>query len=149
MAHLPESVRSGVRSLVTMSAGNYGKAFAYACQRRGLKGTVVMPETAPDSRQVLIEVGETFKIYPVAMKQLFLTFPTPGLPIPKGVGFGPLFAQLTKLEVHDENAMTIVSRRMRRHKGFPFADPEIIHRGPVRNHCHKGTRSYRGAKTAT
>ncbi|XP_043092541.1 phenylserine dehydratase [Puntigrus tetrazona] len=40
---------------VTMSAGNYGKSFAYACKHYGSKGKVVMPETAPISRSVLIQ----------------------------------------------------------------------------------------------
>ena len=42
---------------VTMSAGNYGKAFAYASKHYGSKGKVVMPETAPLSRSVLIQVS--------------------------------------------------------------------------------------------
>ncbi|XP_075907888.1 L-threonine ammonia-lyase-like [Nelusetta ayraudi] len=40
---------------VTMSAGNYGKSFAYASKYYGSKGMVVMPETAPVSRSVLIQ----------------------------------------------------------------------------------------------
>ncbi|XP_063073292.1 L-threonine ammonia-lyase [Engraulis encrasicolus] len=40
---------------VTMSAGNYGKSFAYASKHYGTKGKVVMPETAPESRSVLIQ----------------------------------------------------------------------------------------------
>ncbi|XP_037551723.1 L-threonine ammonia-lyase [Nematolebias whitei] len=40
---------------VTMSAGNYGKSFAYASKHYGSKGKVVMPETAPESRSVLIQ----------------------------------------------------------------------------------------------
>lgn len=40
---------------VTISAGNYGKSFAYACKHYGSKGKVVMPETAPISRSVLIQ----------------------------------------------------------------------------------------------
>ncbi|CAL8318716.1 unnamed protein product [Lota lota] len=40
---------------VTMSAGNYGKPFAYASQHYGSKGKVVMPETAPLSRSALIQ----------------------------------------------------------------------------------------------
>lgn len=40
---------------VTMSAGNYGKSFAYALKHYGWKGKVVMPETAPESRAVLIQ----------------------------------------------------------------------------------------------
>ncbi|XP_064175618.1 L-threonine ammonia-lyase [Anguilla rostrata] len=40
---------------VTMSAGNYGKSFAYATKHYGTQGKVVMPETAPPSRSVLIQ----------------------------------------------------------------------------------------------
>ncbi|XP_041636944.1 L-threonine dehydratase catabolic TdcB [Cheilinus undulatus] len=40
---------------VTMSAGNYGKAFAYASKHFQSKGKVVMPETAPVSRSILIQ----------------------------------------------------------------------------------------------
>lgn len=40
---------------VTMSAGNYGKSFAYASKHYGTKGKVVMPETAPVTRSVLIQ----------------------------------------------------------------------------------------------
>ena len=39
-----------------MSAGNYGRSFAYASNALGLKGNIVlMPETAPDNREVLIK----------------------------------------------------------------------------------------------
>ncbi|XP_076860882.1 L-threonine ammonia-lyase-like [Brachyhypopomus gauderio] len=40
---------------VTMSAGNYGKSFAYASKHYGTKGKVVMPDTAPISRSLLIQ----------------------------------------------------------------------------------------------
>uniref|UniRef100_A0A3Q2DKS5 L-serine deaminase n=1 Tax=Cyprinodon variegatus TaxID=28743 RepID=A0A3Q2DKS5_CYPVA len=40
---------------VTLSAGNYGKSFAYASKHYGSKGKVVMPETAPESRATLIQ----------------------------------------------------------------------------------------------
>ncbi|KAM4569799.1 phenylserine dehydratase-like isoform 2-T2 [Odontesthes bonariensis] len=40
---------------VTMSAGNYGKSFAFASKHYGTQGKVVMPETAPESRSVLIQ----------------------------------------------------------------------------------------------
>ncbi|XP_061085888.1 L-threonine ammonia-lyase [Conger conger] len=40
---------------VTMSAGNYGKSFAYATKHYGSQGKVVMPETAPISRSALIQ----------------------------------------------------------------------------------------------
>ncbi|KAM9772442.1 L-threonine dehydratase catabolic TdcB [Syngnathus typhle] len=42
-------------NFVTMSAGNYGKSFAYASKHYESKGKVVMPETAPMSRSALIE----------------------------------------------------------------------------------------------
>ena len=41
--------------LVTMSAGNYGRAFSYAAQRLGLSATRLMPDTAPTSRAELLE----------------------------------------------------------------------------------------------
>ncbi|XP_035466784.2 phenylserine dehydratase [Scophthalmus maximus] len=40
---------------VTVSAGNYGKSFAYASKHYGSKGKVVMPNTAPVSRSILIQ----------------------------------------------------------------------------------------------
>ncbi|XP_062852537.1 L-threonine ammonia-lyase [Trichomycterus rosablanca] len=42
-------------NFVTMSAGNYGKSFAYASKHYGTKGKVVMPDTAPISRSQLIQ----------------------------------------------------------------------------------------------
>ncbi|KAK2832403.1 hypothetical protein Q7C36_015865 [Tachysurus vachellii] len=47
--------RSRGDHFVTMSAGNYGKSFAYASKHYGTKGKVVMPETAPISRSLLIQ----------------------------------------------------------------------------------------------
>ncbi|XP_059175865.1 L-threonine dehydratase catabolic TdcB-like isoform X2 [Physella acuta] len=41
--------------LVTMSAGNYGKAFAHAVGNSGTKSVCVMPKTAPQNRSKLIE----------------------------------------------------------------------------------------------
>ncbi|XP_076448691.1 L-threonine ammonia-lyase-like [Babylonia areolata] len=43
------------RSLVTMSAGNYGRAFAHYLQRAGVPGVCVMPITVPDNRVALIK----------------------------------------------------------------------------------------------
>ncbi len=37
-----------------MISGNYGRSFAYAARALNLKGTVLMPETAPESRAVVI-----------------------------------------------------------------------------------------------
>lgn len=50
-------------NFVTMSAGNYGKSFAYACKHYGSKGKVVMPETAPISRSLLIQVFHTLFLH--------------------------------------------------------------------------------------
>ena len=48
--------------VVTMSAGNYGKAFSYACKQHGLTGVVAMPTTAPVSREEVIKVS-TLKLF--------------------------------------------------------------------------------------
>ena len=56
MARLKDEVKK--RGLVTMSAGNYGKAFAFFCNKLNLNGTVVMPKTAPENRETLIKVGQ-------------------------------------------------------------------------------------------
>lgn len=49
-----ENVSSGIlqhgKCLVTMSAGNYGRSFAYMCSELKLKGRVLMPATAPKNR---------------------------------------------------------------------------------------------------
>ena len=45
-----------------MSAGNYGKAFSYACKQHGLTGVVAMPTTAPVSREQVIKVS-TLKLF--------------------------------------------------------------------------------------
>ena len=44
------------KSLVSMSAGNYGKAFALATKEQNLPAILCMPETAPINRAKLIEV---------------------------------------------------------------------------------------------
>ena len=41
---------NGSKRLVTMSAGNYGRSFAYMCKELGFKAKVVMPLTAPQNR---------------------------------------------------------------------------------------------------
>lgn len=56
MANLPQEVKSGKRKLITMSAGNYGKAFAYTLDKLNLSGLCLMPLTAPSSRVALIKV---------------------------------------------------------------------------------------------
>uniref|UniRef100_A0A8W8LNF0 L-serine ammonia-lyase n=1 Tax=Magallana gigas TaxID=29159 RepID=A0A8W8LNF0_MAGGI len=55
MANLPQEVKSGKRKLITMSAGNYGKAFAYTLDKLNLSGLCLMPLTAPSSRVALIK----------------------------------------------------------------------------------------------
>ena len=61
MEYLPPDVRDGVNHPVTFSAGNYGKAFSHCLSKRGLKGLVLMPHTAPDDRVELIKVVLLFK----------------------------------------------------------------------------------------
>lgn len=55
---------------VTMSAGNYGKSFAYASKHYGSKGKVVMPETAPVSRSILIQVRGHLLVHKDTFKSL-------------------------------------------------------------------------------
>ncbi|XP_077987244.1 serine racemase-like isoform X4 [Glandiceps talaboti] len=52
---VPEKAVTGEQTLVTMSAGNYGKAFAYLTNLQKLKALVLMPITAPDNRQTVIQ----------------------------------------------------------------------------------------------
>lgn len=54
---LPASLLSGEKPLVTMSAGNYGRSFSEACCKLGLKGKVLLPNTAPRSRLETIMVS--------------------------------------------------------------------------------------------
>jgi threonine dehydratase len=56
MANLPPEVKNGSRKLITMSAGNYGKAFAYTLNKLNLPGLCLMPLTAPSNRITLIKV---------------------------------------------------------------------------------------------
>lgn len=57
MANLPPEVKNGTRKLITMSAGNYGKAFAYTLNKLNLPGLCLMPLTAPSNRITLIKVN--------------------------------------------------------------------------------------------
>lgn len=43
-------------NLFTFSAGNYGKAFAYVCSLNKIKGRVILPDSAPESRVSYIKV---------------------------------------------------------------------------------------------
>ena len=43
-------------ALITMSAGNYGKAFAYMAKQWKVEAMVIMPETAPANRSTIIQV---------------------------------------------------------------------------------------------
>ena len=55
-AHIPAKVIGSKRNLVSISAGNYGKAFAIATKKQNLPATLCMPETAAVNRVTLIEV---------------------------------------------------------------------------------------------
>ena len=50
MENAPEEAKKGERTLITMSAGNYGRSFAYVCEEMKLKGCVLMPSSAPKNR---------------------------------------------------------------------------------------------------
>ena len=51
----PAEVFSGAKTLLTMSAGNFGRALAYICEKNNLKGKVIMPSTVPKARIKIIE----------------------------------------------------------------------------------------------
>ncbi|XP_015753704.1 PREDICTED: L-threonine ammonia-lyase-like [Acropora digitifera] len=55
VAHIPSEVVKNKTSLVSMSAGNYGKAFAFASKELNLPATLCMPDSAPINRANLIE----------------------------------------------------------------------------------------------
>eukprot|EP00058_Branchiostoma_floridae_P016866 XP_002602354.1 hypothetical protein BRAFLDRAFT_98017 [Branchiostoma floridae] len=67
MTHISDSAVRGQTHLISMSCGNFGKAFAYMVQQKGLKGTVFMPDTASASRAELIKsYGVGVKMVPMA-----------------------------------------------------------------------------------
>jgi len=51
----PAEVLSGNRTLISMSAGNFGRAMAFICQKKNLKGKILMPSTVPKARIKIIE----------------------------------------------------------------------------------------------
>ena len=51
----PAEVLSGNRTLISISAGNFGRAMAYICQKKKLKGKIIMPSTVPKCRIGIIE----------------------------------------------------------------------------------------------
>ena len=56
MLALPAGCGSQERPLISMSAGNYGRSFAFLCSKMRLTGHIVMPDTAPDNRAAVIQV---------------------------------------------------------------------------------------------
>lgn len=58
LANIPEGCGSDDRKLLSFSAGNYGKSFAFLTRELGLKGLILMPDTAPEDRARLIQVIE-------------------------------------------------------------------------------------------
>ncbi|XP_033124860.1 serine racemase-like isoform X2 [Anneissia japonica] len=69
LANLPQAVSKGECHVITMSAGNYGKALSYAANKLGIPVTVVMPETAPDNRAILMR-GYGSKVERVDVSEL-------------------------------------------------------------------------------
>ena len=55
-ANIPSEIINSKKKLVSMSAGNYGKAFAFATKKQNLPATLCMPDSAPVCRAKLIEV---------------------------------------------------------------------------------------------
>ncbi|XP_070557862.1 phenylserine dehydratase-like [Ptychodera flava] len=55
LRHIPDKAARGEQTLVTISAGNYGKAFAYLTSLQKLKALVLMPFTAPAERDAVIK----------------------------------------------------------------------------------------------
>jgi len=52
------------RSIVTVSSGNHGIAFAYLCERFGFKGTIYLPENAGQAKiEALRSYGADLKFY--------------------------------------------------------------------------------------
>lgn len=63
VANLPEKVKNGEKEMITMSAGNYGKAMCYAAHELGIKARVMTPDSAPMDRTLIMEVGLSFCIW--------------------------------------------------------------------------------------
>ena len=56
MKNLPAEYGTLDKPLISMSAGNFGKAFAYMCQQLQLSSRLLMPTDAPMNRTAIIEV---------------------------------------------------------------------------------------------
>ncbi|KAJ8047339.1 putative serine racemase [Holothuria leucospilota] len=70
IAHIPQAVRNGQKEVITMSAGNYGRAMVFACSKLGLKARVLTPDTAPMDRTTLMEsYGATVERMPTSELQ--------------------------------------------------------------------------------
>ena len=55
VGNAPAEVLSGNRTLISMSAGNFGRAMAYFCQQKKLQGKIIMSSTVPKCRIGIIE----------------------------------------------------------------------------------------------
>lgn len=51
----PAEVMSGNRKVISISAGNFGRALSYICQQKKVKGKIIMPCTVPKCRVGIIE----------------------------------------------------------------------------------------------
>lgn len=63
--------------LVTFSAGNYGKAFSFLCNKKNIKGKVLLPRSAAPSRIQYIHVINELNVVQqlqAIMLQIFLCF---------------------------------------------------------------------------
>lgn len=67
LENMPDDLKSGKRSLVTMSAGNFGRSFATAAKRLGIPAVIFMPDTAPVNRKRQMEaLGATVERVPAS-----------------------------------------------------------------------------------
>ncbi|XP_064607223.1 L-threonine ammonia-lyase-like [Liolophura sinensis] len=66
---IPPEVKSGEKKLITMSAGNYGKAFGHVTKELGLKGLCLIPKFAPANRVDVIK-GYGVEIIPTPNEEL-------------------------------------------------------------------------------
>ena len=57
MTLVADELKGQKAHLVSASAGNYGKAYAYMAQHLGLEATLVMADSAPRNRMGIIQVN--------------------------------------------------------------------------------------------
>lgn len=74
------------KGVIAASAGNHAQGVAYACMKMGIKGTIVMPKTAPLSKieatrsyGVDVELQEILLMMPMHMRRIYRKLPVQSL----------------------------------------------------------------------